>query len=96
MRPRIIRRHRVIDERNEPKPPVEYPRATLDVVDDGDNLTEVLGRVADLAIARRRLKWPSRSIPTSACSRASERASFDATTNREAARDGEARRVKHR
>ena len=45
---RIIRGRRVVFERKEP---VETLRYSIDVFDAGDNLVEVLGRLADLAIA---------------------------------------------
>ncbi len=50
MEENIIRGRRVIFERNAPEPQ-EYLRYTLDVFDERDNLVEVLGRVADLAVA---------------------------------------------
>jgi hypothetical protein len=45
---RIIRGRRVVFERPDP---VESLRYTLDVYDERGNLVEVLGRVADLAVA---------------------------------------------
>ena len=45
---RIIRGRKVVFERREP---VESLRYSIDVYDDHDNLVEVLGRVADLAVA---------------------------------------------
>ncbi len=48
---RIIRGVRVIYERNDPKPPQENLRYTIDVFDERENFVEVLGRVADLAVA---------------------------------------------
>ncbi len=37
--------------RGEPPKPQEYLRYSIDVFDEGENLVEVLGRVADLAVA---------------------------------------------
>jgi len=34
-----------------PREPIEYLRYSIDVFDERDNLIEVLGRVADLAVA---------------------------------------------
>jgi hypothetical protein len=48
---RIIRGRRVVFERAEPREPAEYLRYTLDVYDERGSLVEVLGRVADLAVA---------------------------------------------
>jgi hypothetical protein len=46
---RIIRGRKVVFERREP---VETLRYSLDLFDAGDNLIEVLGRVADLSVAQ--------------------------------------------
>jgi len=51
MEDKIIRGRRVIYERSEPTPPVEYLRYSLDVYDERGSIVEVLGRLADLAVA---------------------------------------------
>ncbi len=48
MEEKTIRGRRVTFEA---RPVVEHLRYSLDVFDAGDNLVEVLGRVADLAVA---------------------------------------------
>jgi hypothetical protein len=48
----FIRGRRIIREPSEPPHgPVEHLRYSLDVFDEHDNLVEVLGRLADLAVA---------------------------------------------
>ena len=64
---RIIRGRKVVYEREPPRGPVEHLRYSLDVFDAGDNLIEVLGRVADLAVAHAAFeataaKYPAKSI----------------------------------
>jgi hypothetical protein len=47
----FIRGVRVIHEPYTPPPHVEHLRYSLDVFDERENLVEVLGRLADLAVA---------------------------------------------
>jgi hypothetical protein len=48
---KTIRGVRVLREPYTPPPHVEHLRYSLDVYDERDNLVEVLGRLADLAVA---------------------------------------------
>jgi len=53
MKRETIRGVRIIREPYEPPGVViEYLRYSIDVFDEGDNLVEILGRLADLAVAR--------------------------------------------
>jgi hypothetical protein len=64
MEEKIIRGRRVVFERREPRKPVEHLRYTLDVYDERDNLVEVLGRVADLAVAHAAFEAVVAKYPT--------------------------------
>ncbi len=82
---RIIRGVRVIYERNDPKPPQENLRYTIDVFDERENFVEVLGRVADLAVANGAFRPRSRSFRASASSYVRGAGSSAATTTSRAA-----------
>jgi hypothetical protein len=59
---RIIRGRRVVFEQPERRP-VESLRYSLDVFDDRDNLIEVLGRLADLAVAHAAFQAAANKYP---------------------------------